>query len=101
MNLNRVVFFVMGAAIWFTLKPSPAAHQEKPTVGLSEVEKKPSYLAQITAGILGFVQSIWIGARLVLGHRRFICELLTHHIAGIHANEFKIPVFSQGLFLHS
>jgi hypothetical protein len=46
--------------------------------GLAEVEGKHSnnYFVQIGLGAVGFAESIWVGSKLVLTNRRFICGYL-------------------------
>ena len=39
---------------------------------------KFSYVVDVGYGILGFLESIWIGAKLSLLNRRFFCEILIH-----------------------
>lgn len=49
-------------------------HSDDPV--LAGVEHKPAtkgYLMQLLYGVIHFVESIWLGTRIVLGHRHFVC----------------------------
>lgn len=74
------VFFTIAGCIWMAV--SALNHSSKNTepqaeAALSEVDSSPkksnNYLAQIGRGVINFGESIYLGAKLVFGNRRFIC----------------------------
>lgn len=50
--------------------------------GLGDVNTrsgKASYLSEVGYGVLGFGESIWVGAKLVLLNRQFVCKSFDSH----------------------
>lgn len=70
------VFFALAAGIWILISTLNHPSTQKNEAGLSEVDqgKKSNYFIQIAQGARGFAESVWVGAKLVLLNRRFICK---------------------------
>jgi MFS family permease len=83
------VFFAVAAGFWvFISTLSFVSDTDKENVGLEEVDfmrKGAGYFIQIGYGAIHFCESIWVGTKLVLGHRRFI---------------WLFPSYSVALYLH-
>ncbi|KAH8101190.1 major facilitator superfamily domain-containing protein [Cristinia sonorae] len=86
------VFFTFAGGIWLLIstlnfKSQKAIQEELEQSGLAGVEGKSSsnYFVQIFHGVLHFGESVWVGAKLVLGNRRFI---------------WLVPAYSVALYMH-
>ncbi|KAF8651057.1 hypothetical protein AX16_004920 [Volvariella volvacea WC 439] len=84
------VFFVFAGAIWMfvstlSFHAMKAEREQKAALSDVEKEKEDSYLVQIWGGTTNFFESIYVGMKLVLGHRRFI---------------WLVPGYSLALYLH-
>lgn len=82
------IFFAFAGLTWTfvsTLSHTKATNEE----GLSDVDqgarRRPNYFMQVAHGALHFAQSVYLGARLVLGSRRFI---------------WLFPGYALALYLH-
>ncbi|KAF8651045.1 hypothetical protein AX16_004908 [Volvariella volvacea WC 439] len=83
-------FFVFAGAIWMfvsTLSSQAMEAEQAQRTALPEVEKEKqeSYFIQIMRGTVNFFEAIYVGMKLVLGHRRFI---------------WLFPGYSLALYLH-
>ncbi|KAF9555664.1 MFS general substrate transporter [Agrocybe pediades] len=88
------VFFALAGTAWLfvstlSFKDGSAVREELEQAGLAEVDggRKPSgnYFVQIWEAAVGFVQSIYVGSKLVLTNRRFI---------------WLLPAYTLALYLH-
>lgn len=78
------VFFALAGSIWFAIsslgfKSRKTTRQELAASGLTD-DDNYSYISEVGYGIFGFIESIWVGAKLGLLNRRFVCTffLQTH-----------------------
>jgi MFS family permease len=84
------VFFAIGGCIWLLISTlgfkgrRTAIREEMAASGLTDVDRKGNigYFAEVGYGMLGFVESIWVGATFVLTNRKFICTF-----------DFRVVVF--------
>lgn len=83
------VFFTLAGGIWlWVTRLSFDQRSENIKVALEEVEgrqRSGNYLMQVWYGAVNFVQSIWLGMKIVFGHRRFI---------------WLFPAYTIALYLH-
>ena len=81
-NLNFVtVFFTLAGGIWLSISPlgfksRKAIREELAASGLNP-DDNYSYIAELGYGVLGFIESIWVGAKLGLLNRRFVCTFFS------------------------
>ncbi|KAF8994883.1 hypothetical protein BDQ17DRAFT_1366273 [Cyathus striatus] len=74
------IFFAIAGVVWIFIsalnfKSRIQLAEEAAQAGLSEVEfspKKEGYTKQVLYGAWGFVESVWVGFKLVFGNRCFI-----------------------------
>ncbi len=104
--LLTIVFFVFAGFLWLIISTlnfksrRQALVEEMEASGLGDVSArkgKTSYLSDVGYGILGFGESIWVGAKLVLLNRQFVCESFNSHFV------IRSPIHTpfQGCSLHS
>jgi len=83
-----IVFFATAGFLWLIISTlnfksrRQALEEEMEASGLGDVSAhtgKASYLSEVGYGILGFGESIWVGAKLVLLNRQFVCKSLNSH----------------------
>lgn len=79
------VFFTCAGIIWLFIIPSKKKVQSSHGAAeLAAVESKPlvkSYFIAIYHGAVLFLKSIWVGTRLIFGHRHFIWLFSSYSIA--------------------
>jgi hypothetical protein len=75
-----LVLFALAGLLWVSISPlgfksRKAIREELAASGLTNVspDDNLSYIAQLGYGILGFGEAIWVGAKLGLLNRRFVC----------------------------
>lgn len=69
------VFFTFAAVFWWFIIPTPKALRHK-EAALSDVERptrSKNYFTQILLGTYLFGKSVWVGAKLIFGHRKVCC----------------------------
>jgi len=83
-----IVFFVTAGFLWLVISTlnfksrRQALEEEMEASGLGDVNTrsgKASYLSEVGYGVLGFGESIWVGAKLVLLNRQFVCKSFDSH----------------------
>ncbi|KAF5355563.1 hypothetical protein D9758_006322 [Tetrapyrgos nigripes] len=81
------IFFTFAGGIWITLSRGTTGPKNEAKLG--EIEKKRfgpmNYVYQLWSGVVGFVQSVWVGFLIVFGHRSFI---------------WLFPGYALALYLH-
>lgn len=82
------VFFVFAGFTWAFI--GVLSHKAPDDVGLSGVDGTPrsgvvTYFVKVWRGAVHFAESVWLGTKLVLGHRRFI---------------WLFPGYALALYLH-
>jgi len=82
------IFFSIAGCIWIFISTLSFKKQGQVEEGLEEFDrpiKDENYFMQIVHGFLHFGESIWVGTKIVMGHRRFI---------------WLFPSYSVALYLH-
>lgn len=89
--LMSPIFFAIAGAIWFFIVPTrkiPTEGQGQNDAALSAVESKRSkrnYFVQLGYGVVLFGKSIWVGAKIIFGSRKFV---------------WLFPCYAIALYLH-